>query len=188
MRCAPTASQHSRRERAVPTRAAADSAPFVPHALTPSTPLQSPQVVWSASASFRVRSHGAPAPSVQFRAYFRTPAPRGSSPLSSTQNCRSERYSEICSVSRQHSAGKRMLEDVSHSRACCQTHCSLRRSCQRRSAGRVGCPSDVLLTGQTLALLSGDHGEFVARRGLSLKGKTASVEIYALRAVVASSG
>jgi len=37
----------------------------------------------------------------------------------------------------------------------------------------------VLLTGQTLALLEGDHGEFVARPGLSLKGKTAPVEIYA---------
>jgi adenylate cyclase len=37
----------------------------------------------------------------------------------------------------------------------------------------------VLLTGQTLALLDGDHGEFVARPGLSLKGKTAPVEIYA---------
>jgi len=36
----------------------------------------------------------------------------------------------------------------------------------------------VLLTGQTLALLDGDHGEFVARPGLSLKGKTAPVEIY----------
>jgi adenylate cyclase len=37
----------------------------------------------------------------------------------------------------------------------------------------------VLLTGQTLALLDGDHGEFVARPGLGLKGKTAPVEIYA---------
>jgi adenylate cyclase len=37
----------------------------------------------------------------------------------------------------------------------------------------------VLLTGQTLALLSRDHGEFVARSGLILKGKTAPVEIYA---------
>ena len=37
----------------------------------------------------------------------------------------------------------------------------------------------VLLTGQTLALLDGDHGEFVARPGLSLKGRTAPVEIYA---------
>jgi len=61
-----------------------------------------------------------------------------------------------------------------------------RRSRQRRSAGRVGCPSDVLLTGQTLALLGVDHGEFVVRRGLSLKGKTASVEIYA--PVMAPSG
>jgi len=37
----------------------------------------------------------------------------------------------------------------------------------------------VLLTGQTLALLDGDHGEFEERPGLSLKGKTAPVEIYA---------
>ena len=37
----------------------------------------------------------------------------------------------------------------------------------------------VLLTGQTLALLDGDHGGFVARPALSLKGKTAPVEIYA---------
>ncbi len=37
----------------------------------------------------------------------------------------------------------------------------------------------VLLTDQTLALLDGDHGEFVARPGLSLKGKTAPVGIYA---------
>jgi adenylate cyclase len=37
----------------------------------------------------------------------------------------------------------------------------------------------VLLTGQTLALLDRYHGEFVPRPGLSLKGKTAPVEIYA---------
>ena len=37
----------------------------------------------------------------------------------------------------------------------------------------------VLLTGQTLASLGGDHGEFVARPGLSLKGKTSPVEISA---------
>jgi adenylate cyclase len=37
----------------------------------------------------------------------------------------------------------------------------------------------VLLTGQTLALLETDHGEFVARPGLVLKGKTAPVHIYA---------
>jgi adenylate cyclase len=37
----------------------------------------------------------------------------------------------------------------------------------------------VLLTGQTVALLRGDHGGFVARPGLTLKGKTAAVEIYA---------
>ena len=37
----------------------------------------------------------------------------------------------------------------------------------------------VLLTGDTLALLDGDHGEFVERPGLSLKGKTEPVEIYA---------
>src|SRR6202012_972675 len=51
----------------------------------------------------------------------------------------------------------------------------------------------VLLTGQTLALLGRDHGEFVARPGLSLKGKTAPVEIYAPavasgRGVVSPSG
>ncbi|MDT5011797.1 MAG: adenylate cyclase [Mycobacterium sp.] len=37
----------------------------------------------------------------------------------------------------------------------------------------------ILLTGQTRALLDEDHGDFVARPGLILKGKTASVEIYA---------
>ena len=37
----------------------------------------------------------------------------------------------------------------------------------------------VLLTGQTLALLDEDHGEFVARPGLILKGKSSPVEIYA---------
>ena len=37
----------------------------------------------------------------------------------------------------------------------------------------------VLLTGQTLAMLEEDHGTFAARPGLSLKGKTAPVEIYA---------
>jgi adenylate cyclase len=37
----------------------------------------------------------------------------------------------------------------------------------------------VLLTGQTLAFLDDDHGEFVARPGLSLKGKKAAVDIYA---------
>ena len=38
---------------------------------------------------------------------------------------------------------------------------------------------NVLLTGQTLAMLEEDHGKFAARPGLSLKGKTAPVEIYA---------
>ena len=37
----------------------------------------------------------------------------------------------------------------------------------------------VLLTDHTLALLSGEHGEFVARTGLVLKGKTDPVLIYA---------
>jgi adenylate cyclase len=37
----------------------------------------------------------------------------------------------------------------------------------------------VLLTGKTLALLRRAHGEFVARQGLTLKGKTSCVEIYA---------
>ncbi|RDH79699.1 adenylate/guanylate cyclase domain-containing protein [Mycolicibacterium moriokaense] len=37
----------------------------------------------------------------------------------------------------------------------------------------------VLLTGETLALLHGEHGDFVARPGLVLKGKTAPVQIYA---------
>ncbi|MFY9917564.1 MAG: adenylate/guanylate cyclase domain-containing protein [Mycobacterium sp.] len=37
----------------------------------------------------------------------------------------------------------------------------------------------VLLTGETLALLGDDHGDFVARPGLRLKGKTAPVQIYA---------
>jgi adenylate cyclase len=37
----------------------------------------------------------------------------------------------------------------------------------------------VLLTDKTLALLSANHGEFVARTGLVLKGKTDAVQIYA---------
>ena len=37
----------------------------------------------------------------------------------------------------------------------------------------------ILLTGATLALLRGDHGEFVARQGLVLKGKSSGVQIYA---------
>jgi adenylate cyclase len=37
----------------------------------------------------------------------------------------------------------------------------------------------VLLTGETLALLRADHGEFVARQGLVLKGKSSCVQIYA---------
>jgi adenylate cyclase len=37
----------------------------------------------------------------------------------------------------------------------------------------------ILLTGQTMGLLRGHHGAFVARQGLTLKGKTAPVEIYA---------
>lgn len=38
----------------------------------------------------------------------------------------------------------------------------------------------ILLTGQTRALLGDDHGDFVARPGLILKGKTERVEIYAI--------
>ena len=37
----------------------------------------------------------------------------------------------------------------------------------------------VLLTGDTLALLRRPHGEFVAREGIALRGKSTSVELYA---------
>jgi adenylate cyclase len=44
----------------------------------------------------------------------------------------------------------------------------------------------VLLTGQTVELLRRNHGQFVARPGLSLKGKTAPVEIFASAVAEAS--